>query len=657
VAEVGRVLGGRYRLIELLGQGGMATIYRAQDARLGRDVAVKVLRVEYGTDEAFVARFRQEAQSAAALNHPSIVNVYDSGADEAGPFIVMELLPGGDLAQVLRQKGTLDAMPAARVAQQIAEALGAAHERGIVHRDIKPSNVLLTSTGRVKVGDFGIARAFSDAQLTLPGMTMGSVHYFSPEQARGESLSPSSDIYALGLVMFEMLTGRRAWGGDTAASVAIARLSGTVPSAAAVRPGIPAELDGLVRWALSPDPGARPTAEELATRLERFAAGGGGDELAPLGATMVAASAPAAAPHAAGVTYGGSAPPPDDEEVPRGGPGRWGWLAAILGLLVLVAAGILLFLVLGGGRGGADATPTPRLVLVPKLVGLTVPDAQSAAISAQVVVSIGAYEQTDEVESNTVLSQDQPAETSVPAGSVVTVVVATTSETVVVPELRNASEAELVAALLGSDLAPGARGEAFDPDVAAGAVIGTDPPAGSTVVRRAVVDYTLSLGPEPTPSPTPTPSASPSPSPTPTVRPTSVPTPTPSPTVVPTPTPTLMPTPSPTVVPTLEPTPVPTPSPTVVPTPEPTPSPSPEVSISPAPSPVVVGNYECTVLSEARLQIATVGLVVEQVFPGDTPEYDDWLVIAQMPGSGDAVPPGSGVSLAVSAPEEPCPPP
>ncbi len=653
MAEVGRVLGGRYRLIELLGQGGMATIYRAQDARLGRDVAVKVLRVEYGTDEAFVARFRQEAQSAAALNHPSIVNVYDSGTDEAGPFIVMELLPGGDLAQVLRQQGTLDAMPAARVAQQIAEALGAAHERGIVHRDIKPSNVLLTSTGRVKVGDFGIARAFSDAQLTLPGMTMGSVHYFSPEQARGESLSPSSDIYALGLVMFEMLTGRRAWGGDTAASVAIARLSGAVPSVAAVRPGIPAELDGLVRWALSPDSAARPTAEELATRLERFAAGGGGDELAPLGATMVAASAPVSGPAAAmpaGVTYGGSAPPPSDEEVPHGGSGRWGWLAAILGLLVLVAAGILLFLVLGGGRGGAGATPTPRLVLVPQLVGLTVPDAQSAASSAQVVVSIGAYEQTDEVESDTILSQDPDSETSVAAGSVVTVVVATTSETVVVPELRNASEAELVAALLGSDLAPGARGEAFDPDVAAGAVIGTDPPAGSTVVRRAVVDYTLSLGPEPTPSTTPTPSPSPSPSPTPTVSPTSVPTPTlmpiPSPTVVPTPTPT----------PTPEPTPVPTPSPTAVPTPEPTPSPSPEVSASLAPSPVVVGNYECTVLSETRLQIESVGLVVEQVFPGDAPEYDDWLVIAQMPGSGDAVPPGSGVRLSVSAPEEPCPP-
>jgi serine/threonine-protein kinase len=199
VAEVGRVLGGRYRLVELLGQGGMATIYRAQDTQLGRDVAVKVLRAEYGTDEAFVARFRQEARSAAALSHPSIVNVFDYGTDEAGPFIVMELVTGGDLGQVLRERGPLPPEAARSVAQQIAEALAAAHARGIIHRDIKPSNVLLTGGGRVKVGDFGIAQAFTASALTSPGVTMGSVHYFSPEQARGEHLTPASDIYALGL--------------------------------------------------------------------------------------------------------------------------------------------------------------------------------------------------------------------------------------------------------------------------------------------------------------------------------------------------------------------------------------------------------------------------------------------------------------------------
>src|SRR3954463_13765699 len=165
VSGIGETLGGRYRLVELLGQGGMATIYRAHDSQLGRDVAVKVLRSEYGRDPAFVARFRQEAQSAAALNHPNVVNVFDYGMEAGDPFIVMELIDGGDLAEVIRERGTLEPVAAARIAQQIYEALDAAHARGIIHRDIKPTNVLMTSGGRVKVADFGIARAFSEAQI------------------------------------------------------------------------------------------------------------------------------------------------------------------------------------------------------------------------------------------------------------------------------------------------------------------------------------------------------------------------------------------------------------------------------------------------------------------------------------------------------------
>ncbi len=186
MAEIGSVLGGRYRLVELLGEGGMATIYRAQDAQLGRDVAVKVLRPEYGRDPDFFTRFRQEAQSAASLNSPNIVSVYDYGQDPAGPFIVMEYVDGEDLATLLKRNGALAPRQAARVAAEVARALAVAHARGIVHRDIKPGNILIAADGRVKVTDFGIARAISEAQLTLPGMTLGSVHYFSPEQARGE---------------------------------------------------------------------------------------------------------------------------------------------------------------------------------------------------------------------------------------------------------------------------------------------------------------------------------------------------------------------------------------------------------------------------------------------------------------------------------------
>ena len=465
MAEVGRVLGGRYRLVELLGQGGMATIYRAQDGQLNRDVAVKVLRAEYGTDAAFVARFRQEAMSAAALSHPNIVNVFDFGMDEVGPFIVMELVTGGDLAQVLRDQGPLPPIAAAKVAQQIADALAAAHARGIVHRDIKPSNVLLTSGGRVKVGDFGIAQAFSEAQLTMPGMTMGSVHYFSPEQARGEPVSPASDIYSLGLVLFEMLTGRRAWSGDSAAAVAVARLSGAIPSPAAVVPGIPPELDNICRWALQPDPAARPTAAQLSAELERFLVNAG-------------AGAP---PPSAGVVYG---PPPDEpsDGPDEGSSGRWGWIAAILGLLVLIAAGVLLFLLLGGGHGAPTPSPTAQIVQVPNLVGLSQSAAQTEATAAQLVIAV-TFETTDEAAPDTVLSQDPVALTLVNVGSTVTIVVATPSPTVVIPDFTNATEAQLVEQLIALQLQPGTRLQAFDPVVPVDLVVSTDPHAGIAVAK------------------------------------------------------------------------------------------------------------------------------------------------------------------------------
>jgi len=273
VADIGSVLGGRYRLLELLGQGGMATIYRARDGQLERDVAVKVLRPEYGRDPDFFARFRQEAQSAASLNHPGVVAVYDYGTDAVGPFIVMELVDGEDLASIIRRTGALPPRQAARLTTQIARAIGAAHERGFVHRDVKPGNVLVTREGRAKVADFGIARALAEAALTLPGTTLGSVHYFSPEQARGEPTTPAADIYSLGIVLYELLTGRRPWEGDTAAAVATARLSGPVPSPSNVRAGIPPVLEAVTRKAMAFEPDQRfASAAEMADALDRYLA-------------------------------------------------------------------------------------------------------------------------------------------------------------------------------------------------------------------------------------------------------------------------------------------------------------------------------------------------------------------------------------------------
>ena len=367
--EVGRVLGGRYRLIELLGEGGMATIYRAHDNQLDRDVAVKVLRPQYGRDAGFIARFRQEAQSAASLNHPNVVNVYDYGTDEAGPFIVMELVDGENLAEILQERGPLPPLVAAGIAEQVAEALSAAHARGIVHRDIKPSNILLTRDGRAKVVDFGIARALVESQLTLPGTTLGSVHYFSPEQARGEPVTAASDVYSLGLVLFEMVTGRRAWTGDTAGAVALARLNEPPPRPSAVRQGVPPAIDAIVARALALEPEDRfGSADEMAAALGGFLADPNASVLsvpwAPPGSPAAqaaqsagAAPRPLAGPVTAATEAGGAAGearpvPPVGAAGAGGGPA-----AGAAGGMIVAGAGVPPSAAAGGGIAEGGATP------------------------------------------------------------------------------------------------------------------------------------------------------------------------------------------------------------------------------------------------------------------------------------------------------------
>src|SRR5689334_24933132 len=293
----------------------MARIYRGHDNQLDRDVAVKLLRPEYGRDPDFGSRFRHEAQAAASLNHPNIVSVFDYGQDVAGPFIVMELVDGEDLASIVKRSGALPPRQAARIVAEAARALHAAHQRGIVHRDVKPGNVMIDREGRVKVTDFGIARAIAEAQTTLPGTTLGSVHYFSPEQARGDQATPSSDIYSLGIVLFELLTGHRPWEADSAAAVAMARLAGPPPDPSSLRSGIPTDLVAIDRKALATEPADRWTsASSFAAALEAFLAGtavpGVGAAAGTAGAATIAGAGlggAAGAPAAAGAPGLGNA--------------------------------------------------------------------------------------------------------------------------------------------------------------------------------------------------------------------------------------------------------------------------------------------------------------------------------------------------------------
>ena len=646
MADIGTVLGGRYRLLELLGQGGMATIYRARDAQLERDVAVKVLRPEYGRDPDFFARFRQEAQSAASLNHPGVVAVYDYGTDTVGPFIVMELVDGEDLASIIRRSGALPPRQAARLTAQVAHAIAAAHENGFVHRDIKPGNVLVTREGRVKVADFGIARAIAEAALTLPGTTLGSVHYFSPEQARGETTTPASDIYSLGIVLFELLTGHRPWTGDSAAAIATARLTGAVPSPSGIRAGIPPILEAITRKAMALDPEQRfASADDMADALDRFLADSAGAAAGSAGAAGVSAAAVGAA--AAGAVAGGlvgaaaasgagAVPPlPADQErtlagtanpnpgarVPyppeayvgadprrdrpvgagrrapdeiddeigdeeRAGTSPWLWVSGLLALAILGVAVFLVVRLLSG-----SPTPPVDQVEVPNFVGMVFEDALVAADEAGVELARTAFEPPpgDEAE-GTVLAQDPEGGASVDPGTTIKLTIALGKQTVAVPDLRGKTVSEAINLIFEANLKVGTSTEEFDDLIPDGSIVSQDPGAGQIVSQGLTVNYVVSKGPEPTPSPSPSPSPTPSPTPA--------------------------PTPPPTVAPTLAPT--------------------------PTPAPVTVGDYVCKTVGETRILVTSVGLVFK-VLPADAP--DAWFVALQDPPKDSTVPPGSQVTV------------
>ena len=264
-----RIIGDRYQLGRVIGRGGMATIHEAMDLRLERPVAVKLLRPEAAADADLADRFRREALAATVLRHPNIVACLDTGTDDGQPYLVMDLVDGEDLAARLKRGGRLAPTHAARIGLDVARALGVAHVRGIVHRDVKPGNILLASDGRARVTDFGIARLAADAEAARPGTTLGSVHYFSPEQAKGATTTPASDVYGLGLVLYEAMTGARAFGGETTDAIALARIGATPPSPRSIRPEVPVDLDAVVRRALAPEPADRyANGNAMATALE-----------------------------------------------------------------------------------------------------------------------------------------------------------------------------------------------------------------------------------------------------------------------------------------------------------------------------------------------------------------------------------------------------
>jgi len=351
----GTNLAGRYVLVEVIAAGGMGTVHKATDERLGRTVAVKILRDDLAGDPRFVERFRREARAVAALSHPNIAGVYDYGEEDNHYFFVMEFIDGSDLAQLMRIESPLTQERSALIAAGTLDALQHAHSAGVIHRDIKPANIMITkrerstsSTGwqeKVKVTDFGIARAVGDATLTATGSVLGTAHYLSPEQASGEKIGPATDQYSTGIVLYEMLVGTVPFTGDSPVAIAMRHMADELPPPSRVNPGISSGFDEIVRRATSKDASDRfPDAQTMAEALRNEISPSSGGGLVGAGATTAAAAGPPTAVLDATSQRAADRPMTGEWDAQRVGRG----VLLTFAILIVVAIALLAFRLAAG---------------------------------------------------------------------------------------------------------------------------------------------------------------------------------------------------------------------------------------------------------------------------------------------------------------------
>jgi serine/threonine-protein kinase len=489
-----RVLGGRYELDGVVGRGGMAEVYRARDIRLDRVVAVKTLREDLARDVTFQARFRREAQSAASLNHPSIVAVYDTGEDNLGPetvpYIVMEYVDGQTVRDLLRNDRRLLPERALEITDGVLRALDYSHRNGIVHRDIKPANVMITRSGEIKVMDFGIARAISDSQATMTqtAQVIGTAQYLSPEQARGERVDSRSDLYSAGCLMYELLTGRPPFTGDSPVAIAYQHVTENPIPPSRIDPEIPAWADSIVLKSMAKDPANRyQSANEMRGDIQRGLSGmpvnappsGSYPRTQRMGtSTMMAGAGGSGGPTGAipAYQYGSG----DDDEPDRRGR-RWPWIVGVL--IVLGVVGGVAYALLGSGG---------KTYAVPQVQGLTEQKAM-AQISAVHLQSKVVKQPNGTVAVNHVINSNPPFGNLEPANTVVTLYVSTGPKQVKVPRLANDSVTQAQNALIADGLRPFVK---TDPNSTkpAGTVVDQSPAAGTLVSPETTVTITVSGG-------------------------------------------------------------------------------------------------------------------------------------------------------------------
>jgi eukaryotic-like serine/threonine-protein kinase len=476
-----RLLGGRYQVGELLGYGGMAEVHRGRDLRLGRDVAIKMLRTDLARDDTFQLRFRREAQNAASLNHPAIVAVYDTGeergsAGESLPYIVMEFVNGRTLKEVLAGEGRIMPRRALEIVAEICSAIEFSHRHGIIHRDIKPGNVMLTQTGQIKVMDFGIARALSSgaSTMTQTSAVIGTAQYLSPEQARGESVDARSDVYATGCVLYELLCGHPPFVGDSPVSVAYQHVREEPKAPSMSNRDVSPAIDAIVLKALAKNPINRyQSAGEMRADLLRAAAG------RPVYAEPVM---PMMDPSS---SSGGRPPgqrPPAQARVPQRRRTS-GW--AIAGLTALAVLAVVALV------AGLIVSQQPNRQVVPTLVGKTRTDADKLLRDRKLVPRANG-ENNPSCQPNIVTSQEQTAGSKVDEGSTVTYKFCLGPGQAQVPQVLNLSQQAAIDALKAANLVPAT--ELTDSDKPQGTVISVDPPVGSPVAQGSKVTLTVSKG-------------------------------------------------------------------------------------------------------------------------------------------------------------------